>query len=71
MHTGVHRFLAFELLVNHASSGTLAFSLHLVSFLHVSFSGNMFLVLAARQCMCNLSTLLGPLIIVEFQEEGG
>jgi len=31
----------------------------------------MFLVLDARQCMCNLSTLLGPLIIVEFQEEGG
>jgi hypothetical protein len=33
MHTGVHRFLAFELLVNNASSGTLAFSLRLVPFL--------------------------------------
>jgi hypothetical protein len=33
MHTGVHRFLAFELLVNYTSSGTLAFSLRLVPFL--------------------------------------
>ena len=33
MHTVVHRFLAFELLVNNASSGTLAFSLRLVPFL--------------------------------------
>ena len=33
MHTGVHMFLAFELLVNNASSGTLAFSVRLVPFL--------------------------------------
>ena len=33
MHTGVHRFLAFELLVNPTSSGTLAFSLRLAPFL--------------------------------------
>ena len=38
MHTGVHRFLAFELLVNHPSSGTLAFSLRLASFLPASDS---------------------------------
>ena len=33
MYTGVHRFLAFDLLVNHPSSGTLAFSLRLAPFL--------------------------------------
>ena len=33
MHTGVHRFLAFELLVDYPSSGTFAFSLRLVPFL--------------------------------------
>ena len=38
MHTGVHRFLAFELLVNPPSSGTLAFSLRLAPFLPASDS---------------------------------
>jgi hypothetical protein len=38
MHTGVHRFLAYELLVNPPFSGTLAFSLRLAPFLPVSDS---------------------------------
>ena len=38
MHTGVNRFLAFELLVNHPSSGTLPFSLRLAPFLPASDS---------------------------------
>ena len=38
MHTGVHRFLASELLVNPPSSGTLAFSLRLAPFLPASDS---------------------------------
>ena len=38
MHTGVHRVLAFELLVNNTSSCTLAFSLRLVPFLPVADS---------------------------------
>jgi len=38
MHTGVHRFLAFEFLVNPPSSGTLAFSLRFAPFLPASDS---------------------------------
>jgi hypothetical protein len=38
MHTGDHRLLASELLVNPPSSGPLAFSLRLASFLPVSDS---------------------------------
>ncbi len=38
MHTGVHRFLAYELLVNPVSSGNLAFSLRLAPFLPASDS---------------------------------
>jgi len=58
MHTGVHRFLAFELLVNNTSSGTLTFSLRLVPFLpaadspatHAGSSASPFLAHPPRSC---------------------
>ena len=50
MHTGVHRVLTFELLVNPPSSGTLAFSLRLAPFLPASDSSG---------CVCFLTA--GPI----------
>ena len=54
MHPGVHRFLASELLVNPPSSGPLAFSLRLASFLPVSDSP------APGMHTCRVTSALAP-----------
>jgi len=54
MHTGDHRLLASELLVNPPSSGPLAFSLRLASFLPVSDSP------APGMHTCRVTSALAP-----------